>query len=69
MGYWGHGKLQRWTGDGIGEVQLILLREALVLGVDRSAVLCDEGVHRDVSLYDRWFPPRLVLLKFLNEVE
>lgn len=48
MGYWGHGKLQRWAGNGIGEVQLILLREALVLGVGRSAVLRDEGVHRDV---------------------
>lgn len=50
LGYWGHGKLQGRAGDGIGEVELILLGEALVLDVGRSAVPCDEGVHGGVVL-------------------
>lgn len=48
LSYWGHGKLQRWTRNGIAKVELILLGETLILRVGRSAVLRDEGVHRDV---------------------
>lgn len=50
LGYWGHGELQRWAGDSIVEIQLILLGEALVLGVGGSAVSRDKSVHRDVVL-------------------
>lgn len=47
--YWGHGKLQRRAWHSFGEVHLILLCEALILGVRRPAVLCDECVHGDVD--------------------
>lgn len=47
--YWGHGKLQGWARHAVGEVHLILLCEALVLGVRRPAVLCDERIHGDVG--------------------
>lgn len=45
---WGHGKLQRWSRHSLIELQLILIVEALVLGVGRPAVSRDEGIHRDV---------------------
>lgn len=48
LSYWRHCKLQRWARNGIAEVKLILLGETLILRVGRSAVSCDEGVHRDV---------------------
>lgn len=48
VGYWGHGKLQRRARNGIAKFELILLGETLILRVGRSAVLGDEGVHRDV---------------------
>lgn len=49
MSYWGHGELQGWAGNGIAEVELILLGETLVLSVGWPAVSGDEGIHRDVD--------------------
>lgn len=49
LSYWRHGKLQGRARDAVAEVQLILLVEALALSVRRSAVFCDEGIHRDVD--------------------
>lgn len=49
LSYWRHGKLQRWCSHGLAELQLILIVEALVLGVGRPTVSCDEGIHRDVD--------------------
>lgn len=49
LSYWGHGEFQRWARNGIAEVKLILLSETLILGVGRSAVFRDEGIHRDVD--------------------
>lgn len=48
LSYWGHGELQRWARNGIAEVKLVLLGEALILRVGRSAVSRDKGVHCDV---------------------
>lgn len=48
LSYWGHGKLQRGTRNGIAKVELILFGETLILRVGRSAVSRDEGVHCDV---------------------
>lgn len=62
LGYWWHGKFQRWGSYGLAELQLIFFVEALVLGVRGPAVLRDEGVHSDVACV-------LVLqakLRFLN---
>lgn len=47
--YWRHGELQRWAWHAVGKVHLILLCEALILGVRRPAVLCDERIHGDVD--------------------
>lgn len=46
MRYRGHGKFERETGHGVGEVLLVLLREDLILLVGRAAVPRHEGIHR-----------------------
>jgi hypothetical protein len=54
---WGHGELQRQARHGLGELELIVLCELLLLLVGRAAVLGHKGIHLGScgsSLEFRW---------------